>query len=157
MGDPTDVPASDDHVPPEGAIVTRQSVPLGEIKTCPRCGEPVVFTFEFRGYEYLCVECAWKGDIFGPSASTATPERVARRDELAERYEVESAERAGRPAPTPPPQDVPRPVCKTCGAVAEGRLDHSGKPAHWFTRTPIGGVPEYACSRPCIDGPAMPW
>lgn len=129
----------------------------GEIRVCPKDGEPVIFTFEFPGAEYACVVCEWTGGVLGVPRAPATAERQARFDELTERYEAERAERRGLPAPEPAPQDVPRPTCSGCGTVAEGRLDHSGKPAHWFSRT-IDHVTQYACSRGCInDGMVMPW
>jgi hypothetical protein len=130
---------------------------IAMLRVCPRDGAPVVFTFEFPGAEYHCVECGWLGDIFGPGRAPATPDLVARFDTLSDRYEAERAERTGRPAPRPAPQDVPRPTCGGCGAVAEGRLDHSGKPAHWYSRT-RDGVKQYACSRGCIkEGAVLPW
>lgn len=127
------------------------------MKVCPRCGEPVVFTFEFRGAEHYCVECEWKGGIFDAAEAPATPERIERHGVLSDRYDVESAARMGRAAPEPPSQDVPRPTCDGCGVVAEGRMQ-GDKPAHWFSRT-RDGVTEYACSRECIPEreAVMPW
>lgn len=129
----------------------------GKVKVCPRCGEPVVFTFEFRGAEHYCVECEWKGGIFDANEAAATPARVARFGELEDRYEVESAARRGLPAPEPPSQDGPRPTCSGCGVVAVGPM-RGDKPAHWFSRT-RDGVTEFACSRECIPSnqAVMPW
>ena len=122
----------------------------GTIKVCPRDGEPVVFTFEQPGYEYLCVACGWRGDIFSPRAASATADLVARSDELAEEFEQARGLRS-------PDQDRPHPSCVGCGVTATGRLDGSGKPAHWYCRT-IDGVTEYACSRGCIpSGMVLPW
>ena len=136
----------------KGAPVT-----LGTIKVCPRDSEPVIFTMEFPGIEYVCVECGWQGDVFAPDGAPATAERQERYAVLLDRYEDERAGRTGRPKPKPPRQDVPRPICKGCGTTAEGPLDHSGKPAHWFTRT-IDRKTEYACSRACItEGTVAPW
>lgn len=121
-----------------------------KLKCCPRDGEPVVFTFEFPGAEYYCVVCGWKGDVVSPKGVPATPKLAERYSELSDRYEAERAQRTGAPPPPPAPQDVPRPSCSGCGKVAEGRLDHSGKPPHWYSRT-IDGFTEHACSRSCIS------
>lgn len=120
------------------------------VKVCPKDQEPVVFTFETPGAEWLCMVCGWTGDVFAARETEATAGIVARRDELlAEHERARGIE--------PPAQDQPRPSCTGCGAEAQGRLDHSGKPAHWFMRT-IDGVTEYACSRGCIsEGLVMPW
>lgn len=122
----------------------------GTIKVCPRDSEPVVFTFEHPGAEYLCVACGWRGDIFGPRGAPASEELIARQDELTGQFEEERGLK-------PPDQDRPHPSCVGCGVTATGRLDHSGKPPHWFVRT-IDGVTEHACSRSCIpSGLVMPW
>lgn len=127
------------------------------LNVCPRDGEPVVFTFEFPGAEFYCVVCEWMGGVFAEDHADATPELIARAAELSDRYDRERAERTGRPAPAMSDQNVERPKCKSCGKVAEGRLDSRGKPAHWFTRT-IDGVTDYACSRDCIkEGAVAPW
>lgn len=132
----------------------------GDIRVCRKCGEPVVFTFEFRGAEYYCVECGATDDIFAPRAP-ATVELQHRLDELTERYERDRAERAGttyKPSPKAGDVDVALPTCKGCGATpAEGVTLTNGKPASWFTRT-IDGVTDYACSRSCInEGMIAPW
>jgi hypothetical protein len=124
---------------------------MGEtLKVCPADGEPVVFTFEHPGTEYLCITCDWRGDIFGPSEVAATADLIARRDVVLAKYEqVRGID--------PPDQDRPRPSCNGCGVTVTGRLDHSGKPAHWYMRT-IDGVTQYACSRECTgDGAVLPW
>lgn len=120
------------------------------MKVCPRDGEPVIFTLEFRGAEYVCIECGWLGGVFSPSEVPADHGMALRHAELRERYEAERAERTGRPAPKPPPQDIDPPVCQGCGAVAEPPFDYGGKPTNWFSRKPIGGEWQYACSRACI-------
>lgn len=125
-------------------------MPNEAIKVCPSCSEPVVFTFEYSGNEYFCVACGWKGSIFAPMSAPATEELIARHDELSAEYE----QSRGLESPN---QDRIRPSCGGCGAVATGRLDHDGKPAHWYSRT-RDGVTEYACSRSCIsEGAVMPW
>ena len=122
----------------------------GTIKVCPVDGEPVVFTFEHPGNEYLCVVCGWKGDIFGPLEADATDDLATRRDEVLAEFEQERGLRS-------PDQDRPHPSCVGCGVTATGRLDGSGKPAHWYCRT-INGITEYACSRGCISGGmVLPW
>lgn len=120
------------------------------IKVCPLDGEPVVFTLKHPGAEYLCVICGWLGGIFGPGEVEATADLIARRDVLVARYEQSLGLR-------PPEQDRPHPSCTGCDVTATGRLDHSGKPAHWYSRT-VDGVTEYACSRGCIkSGSVLPW
>lgn len=120
------------------------------IKVCPRDSEPVVFTFENPGAEWLCVVCDWKGGVLSAREVEPTPEAVARRDALMAEFEQARGI-------TPPDQDRPRPSCRGCGQLAEGRLDGSGKPAHWYMRT-RDAVTEYACSLSCTDGGmVMPW
>lgn len=127
------------------------------INVCPRDGEPVVYTFEFRGAEFYCVVCDWRGGTPHYVNAPATPELAARAAELSERYERERAQREGRPAPEPADQDVERPTCGGCGKTADGPVDRTGKPAHWYSRT-IDSVTEYACSRDCINvGMVAPW
>lgn len=130
----------------------------GEMRVCPKDGCPLIFTMEFPGAEYVCLDCGGTYGVLGPPRAAATPALIARHDELVERYEIERAERTGRPAPPPPPQDIPRPTCGGCGVVAEGRLDYDGKPSHWYSRT-RDGVTSYACSRACIpaDQFVLPW
>lgn len=120
------------------------------IKVCPREGEPVTFTLDHRGAEYLCQVCGWLGGVFSPMEAEASEALVARRDELEAKFERERGI-------TPPDQDQPAPSCMGCGLLATGRLDRLGKPAHWYTRK-VDGLREYACSRDCIsDGLVMPW
>lgn len=44
------------------------------------CGEPLVATFAFRGYEFFCMTCGRKYTYFGPQGQDATPELIARSD-----------------------------------------------------------------------------
>jgi hypothetical protein len=124
---------------------------VAALRTCPVDGEPVIFTFKFPGHEYVCIVCGWLGGVLGTPMSPATPERV-------ERHDVLLAEFNAKHGIAPAPQDVPRPTCNGCGVVAEGSLDHSGKPAHWYSRTK-DGVTSYACSKSCIPPRemVMPW
>lgn len=61
--------------------------------TCPNDGEPVVCTFEFPKYEFVCVVCGWLGGFLSPTPAEATPEIEARHAELQEQYRVERAAR----------------------------------------------------------------
>lgn len=61
---------------------------------CHHCDEPLVLTFEFPKKEFICVECGALYEFFGPKRLTWTPERQARHDALAERYNAERAARA---------------------------------------------------------------
>lgn len=135
-------------------------VERGAIRVCPLDGEPVVFTFEYPGHEYVCVVCGWKGGVLGHHDRRATAALIARATELSDRYEAERAEREGRPPPVPSQDEGTPPTCAGCGAVGSGRLV-GGKPPHWYSRTPIAtGVTEYACSRVCIPsgtGLVLPW
>lgn len=123
----------------------------GEIRVCPNDGSPVIFTFKYPGHEYVCPQCGWLGGVLGTPIAVATPELIARADEVQAAWDEKEGIK-------PPPQDVPRPTCNGCGVVAEGRLDSTGKPAHWFSRT-RDRVTEYACSRHCIPARemVMPW
>ena len=131
--------------------------PDGEaVNVCPRCHEPVVFTFEFAGAEYYCVGCHWQGGVFAQDRAAVTPALLRRQVEVEDLYEIESAARQGREPHPAPSQDGSRPTCSGCGKIAEGRLE-GGKPAHWYART-VNDVTEYACSRACItDGGVLPW
>lgn len=127
----------------------------GTIKTCPPCGKPVVSTFEFAGAEYLCPACGWLGEIFHPRETPATEELAAAFAEAERLYDVQRAERTGRPIPATSEQR-PAPTCSGCGEVAP--LPFTGdKPSWWYSRTK-GGVTEYACSSDCIkEGARLPW
>ena len=137
--------------------MTAKTATKGRLKVCSKDGEPLVFTFEFPGAEYVCVTCGALYGVLGVPTAPATAEIQERYAELHDRYEAARAEREGRPAPKPTPQDGPRPSCHGCGDVADGRLDSTGKPPHWYSRT-IDGVTQYACSRDCItSGTVAPW
>lgn len=121
----------------------------GEIRTCPNDGEPVIFTLENPGHEYVCTVCGWVGGVLGTPRSLATDALVNRHRELLDAFNEARGIRPERPLPT-----VPK--CQGCGADAPS----PHKPPHWFTRTPCGdGEPIYACSRSCIKDDAMvlPW
>lgn len=61
--------------------------------TCPADGEPLVFTFEFRGYEFVCVPCGRKYGFLSPKPVEVTAEREARLAELQTQYDTERAQR----------------------------------------------------------------
>lgn len=125
---------------------------MSDVACCPRDDEPLVFTFEFPGHEWYCVVCGAKYGALHSHRLPASIELAARHAELSDRYALERAERTGRPVPPVPPQDV-LPTCGGCGRQPlpeEGRLDHQGKPALWYSKT-VDGVTSYACSRACID------
>ena len=66
---------------------------------CPRCGEPLVSTFERAHYEFVCVACepqTW-WEFLQPVGKPETPELQARHDDLRAQYLVErEARRAAK-------------------------------------------------------------
>ncbi len=112
-------------------------LPVSDMRVCGRCGEPLILTMEFAGYEYLCGACGHKEGIFGARAG-ATADRQLRLDELTEAYERDRAARGGL-------EYRPRPKV-------------GGKPLAWFSRERDGST-EYACSRSCIPEreEVLPW
>ena len=48
---------------------------------CPRCEEPLVATFYFPGYEFVCMGCGKRVEFFGPKRGVSTPELEARQAE----------------------------------------------------------------------------
>lgn len=134
---------------------------MSDIRVCTNDDEPMVFTFEFPGAEYVCQVCGGLEGIFGKSRPT-TVQLALRLDELTEQSRRERAERRGEtyvPEPKAGDPDVELPVCKGCGATPEAGLAIvDGKPRAWFSRA-IDGVTEYACKRTCIPAsePALPW
>ena len=123
----------------------------GDLPVCPKDGEPVIFTFEFPGAEYVCVVCGSTYGIFSIDRALAADGLVARYEELSEQYEAERVARGG--APRPPQPDGSSPVCAGCGAVAPT----AAKPPHWFSRERDGET-QCACSRDCItEGAVLPW
>lgn len=127
--------------------MTRPTV--GELRTCPTDGEPVIFTFKHPGHEYVCVVCGWLGGVLGTPRTPATPELLAR-------YDVLLAQFNEAHGITPPPPLPEPPKCQGCGAVAPGPR----KPPHWYARTK-DGVEVYVCALACIpaDDRALvaPW
>lgn len=77
-------------------LMSRKETPVA---VCPRCkpDEPLVFTFEQRGFEFTCLRCGgWYG-FLDPRAAVATPELLALADERKATYK---AERLARSDPT---------------------------------------------------------
>lgn len=134
-----------------------------DIRVCESCGEPMVFTFEFSGFEYKCQACGHLEGIFGKRVDTS-PVLVKRLDELTQEYERDYAERKGRLYEAPKrigDPGVTTPKCKTCGKepeVGTAVSNSGGKPNTWFSRE-IDGIKEYACSSDCIPSGEMrlPW
>jgi hypothetical protein len=60
---------------------------------CRSCGEPLVFTVERPGYEFVCVPCdRWYG-FLDPVGKEPTMELDARLEDQTLRYEAQRAER----------------------------------------------------------------
>lgn len=59
------------------------------VATCPADGEPLVGTFEFRGFEFICMVCGTKYEFLQPRPAPETPELMARHDELKAQYDAE--------------------------------------------------------------------
>lgn len=58
------------------------------------CGEPLIWTFEFRGSEWHCQSCGFTGGMFGSGTAAAwSPELAARHAELKAEYSVARDER----------------------------------------------------------------
>ena len=60
--------------------------------TCPNCGEPLIGTFRFRGYEFICVSCKRKWGFVDPVPVVSTPELEARYKELKAEWEKKIAQ-----------------------------------------------------------------
>lgn len=128
----------------------------GELRVCPNDGEPVIFTFEFSGHEYVCSACGWLGGIFDPPVAPVTADLTERYKRALDAYEEARATRTGR-TPLRWISDGQRPKCAGCGMAASEPFDRSGKPPHWYSRT-VNGAKGYACSQACIkDGAVLPW
>lgn len=61
--------------------------------TCRADGEPLVFTFEYPRYEFICMVCGEKYGFLDPAPAESTPELEARHAELRAQYETERAAR----------------------------------------------------------------
>jgi len=60
--------------------------------TCPSCGEPLISTLRFRGYEFICVVCRRHWGFVEPTPAEATPELDARYQELKAQWDAEIKE-----------------------------------------------------------------
>lgn len=62
--------------------------------TCPAhyCGEPLVSTLRFRGYEFICVVCKRHWGFVDPTPAESTPELKARYEELKAQWDAEIKE-----------------------------------------------------------------
>lgn len=58
--------------------------------TCPACSEPLIATFKYRGYEFVCVCCNRMWGFVEPKPVESTPELEARLAELKEKREQEN-------------------------------------------------------------------
>lgn len=63
------------------------------VACCPNDGEPLVATFEYRGAEFVCMECRRTFGYFDPVPAEPNTERIGRQQELDARYREEYAER----------------------------------------------------------------
>jgi len=61
---------------------------------CRSCGEPLVSTFEWRGYEFICMGCGRHWAFLQPRPIPFSLEVTRRHDELRAQYDVERKERA---------------------------------------------------------------
>lgn len=52
------------------------------IAICRSCGEPLVMTMAWRGFEFICMKCGRLETYFGPAAAEESPALIARCDEL---------------------------------------------------------------------------
>ena len=55
--------------------------------TCPSCSEPLIATFKYRGYEFICTCCGRMWGFVEPEPVESTPELEARLAELKEKWE----------------------------------------------------------------------
>jgi hypothetical protein len=83
--------------------------PEPPIAMCPRCpDEPLVFTFERRGFEFTCLSCGGWFGFLDPRAAAPTPELLVLADERKATYQLaREARRALRESPAHP-EEAPR-------------------------------------------------
>lgn len=60
---------------------------------CPKDGEPLVLTLEFKGAEFICMGCKQLYGFLAPIGKPNTPELQARYAELKAQYAAERKER----------------------------------------------------------------
>lgn len=51
------------------------------VATCPYDGDPLVMTFAFAGYEFICLECGRLYGFLEPRAAEATPQLLDRAEQ----------------------------------------------------------------------------
>ena len=59
---------------------------MSDIKCCPKCDKPVVWTFMFPGAEWFCLFCKWQGGLFYAERRDHTPELVELRDKITKEF-----------------------------------------------------------------------
>ena len=72
------------------SIKRREEGKPAPMATCPSCKEPLVMTFKFPGKEFICVKCRKLWGFLDPTPAEATPELIARHDELEVRWRKEA-------------------------------------------------------------------
>lgn len=74
------------------AIERKRNGEPAPMATCPNCGEPLIATFRFAGYEFVCVVCKRMWGFIDPKPAEATPELEARQKELRAQFDAEIAQ-----------------------------------------------------------------
>jgi hypothetical protein len=64
------------------AIERKRTGAPAPMACCTRCGEPLIGTFRFAGYEFVCICCGKLLGFVEPTPKAATPELDARQAEL---------------------------------------------------------------------------
>lgn len=65
-----------------GALLSRNPV----VACCPADGEPLIFTLEYAGAEFVCAACDQKFGYLAPEPKAETPELLARLKILRAQY-----------------------------------------------------------------------
>ena len=71
------------------AIARKQQGKPAPMATCPRCREPLIFTFRFQGKEFICMGCGRLWGFVEPIPAESTPELEARYRELKAKWDKE--------------------------------------------------------------------
>ena len=69
------------------AMKRRKGGKPAPMATCPSCGEPLISTLRFHGYEFICVVCKRLWGFVEPTPVESTPELTARYQELKARWD----------------------------------------------------------------------
>lgn len=64
------------------AIERKRTGKPAPMACCTRCGEPLIGTFRFAGFEFVCICCGRLHDFLQPAPKEATPELDTRQAEL---------------------------------------------------------------------------